>query len=401
MNGTIRVGICGFGERISHVALAFLKNDQRFEIVGYFDPAQRPNGAAIFSDARVDAGKSFPTLEAMLDDAGLDLLMIGSPNDQHLGHIRTGLEFGVKVFSEKPLVTTEADTFELLNLLYLHGRDSVMVGLVLRYSPLFRDFRRLQSEGVLGDVVSLEGSENLGLAHGAFLMRDWRRHESASGGYLLEKCCHDLDLYQGIMGARPRLVSSFGGRKVYVPENSTLENLPAYHDWHGNWDRSLSAFAGDGDIVDFQSAMIQYENGAALAFSSNIHAANKTRRICAMGINGMIEGDFERNYLVAYDAPSGKEVFRTSYEFDSSDGHYGAEQLMVADIAAHLFDGAALPVTAVDALEAGLTAIKLDEARNTGMVVDLTSSWRRFDAALLGAASPQVTPTTRCDHTNR
>src|SRR5690606_38362564 len=121
-------------------------------------------------------------------------LMVGSTNDLHLSHIRAGLEAGVRVFSEKPLVTTEEQTFALLELLRQYGQDSLMVGLVLRYSPLYRDFRRLQDQGVLGNIVSLEGSENLGLAHGAFLMRDWRRHEKTSGGYLLEKCCHDFDL---------------------------------------------------------------------------------------------------------------------------------------------------------------------------------------------------------------
>ena len=28
-------------------------------------------------------------------------------------------------------------------------------------------------------------------------MRDWRRYGHYSGGFMLEKCCHDLDLYNG------------------------------------------------------------------------------------------------------------------------------------------------------------------------------------------------------------
>ena len=42
----------------------------------------------------------------MLDSEKLDLLMVGSPNHMHLDHIRIGLERGLKVFTEKPVVTT-------------------------------------------------------------------------------------------------------------------------------------------------------------------------------------------------------------------------------------------------------------------------------------------------------
>ena len=36
-------------------------------------------------------------------------------------------------------------------------------------------------------------------------------------------------------------------------------------------------------------------------------------------------------------------------------------------------------VSVLDALEAGLTAIKIDESRRTGQVVELTDTWARFD----------------------
>jgi hypothetical protein len=41
----------------------------------------------------------------------------------------------------------------------------------------------------------------------------------------------------------------------------------------------------------------------------------------------------------------------------------------------------------VDALEAGLLALSMDEARKTHSVIDMTPIWRRFDAALAGQAN--------------
>ena len=46
--------------------------------------------------------------------------------------------------------------------------------------------------------------------------------------------------------------------------------------------------------------------------------------------------------------------------------------------------GTPLPVSVVDALEAGLLAISIDEARKTRSVVDMAPIWRQFDAALAG-----------------
>ena len=40
-------------------------------------------------------------LEALLDAEKLDLLMVGSPNNMHLDHIRIGLERGLKIFCRK------------------------------------------------------------------------------------------------------------------------------------------------------------------------------------------------------------------------------------------------------------------------------------------------------------
>ena len=43
--------------------------------------------------------------------------MIGSPNHLHLEHIKIGLNAGVKMFAEKPIVIDENQSFELAKLL--------------------------------------------------------------------------------------------------------------------------------------------------------------------------------------------------------------------------------------------------------------------------------------------
>jgi hypothetical protein len=55
---------------------------------------------------------------------------------------------------------------------------------------------------------------------------------------------------------------------------------------------------------------------------------------------------------------------------------------MARDIAAHLTEGAPLPVSVNDALEAGLLAMSIDEARRSATVVDMAPAWDEFDRAL-------------------
>ncbi|MDN3719205.1 Gfo/Idh/MocA family oxidoreductase [Roseibium salinum] len=115
--------------------------------------------------------------------------MIGSPNFLHLEHLKTALRSDVRhIFCEKPIVTTETETFEFLDLLKDHGGpERVLVGLVLRYSPLYTELQKSLKAGQIGKVVSIEAAEHIGPYHGSFFMRDWRRYAKNSGGFMLEK----------------------------------------------------------------------------------------------------------------------------------------------------------------------------------------------------------------------
>jgi predicted dehydrogenase len=384
----MRVGVVGLGYRLGYLAHVFSEMVPDFEVAAYVDPA--PAGLSYATERGVVIGKAHDSLEAMLEaEPDLDLLMVGSPNHTHLDHLKTGLAYGKKIFAEKPVVTSIEDTIELAGLIGAHAPDQVMVGLVLRYAPLYVDLRQAQAEGLLGDIVSIEASEHIPPYHGAFFQRDWRRYEKYSGSFMLEKCCHDLDLYNGVMGCRPKFVASFGGRKAFVPQNAPekagINDLEVYHRKPSGWQGSERVFDGDGDIIDFQTAIVEYENGASLAFHTNMNVPDDFRRFAVMGAKGQAEGDFIRNFFKVTDARTAKRLTEKTYKTSSLSQHYGADEQMAADIARHVRDGAPLPVSVTDALEAGLLALAMDEARKTHTVVDMGPIWRRFDAALSGA----------------
>jgi predicted dehydrogenase len=245
------------------------------------------------------------------------------------------------------------------------------------------DLRAAMAEGVLGEVVSLEANEHIAPSHGAFFMRDWRRKAARSGGFMLEKCCHDLDLYDMITGSRPARVASFGGRRSFVPGNAPASNSEAemFHVKPSVWESTDDPFLSDGDIVDFQTALLDYESGATLAFHTNLNVPDEHRRFCVIGTHGMAEGDFVRGFLRITRRNGSRFADHDYTGGDLRGAHYGADALMVRDVAAYLRgEAGALPVSILDAMEAGIAALATDQARTEGRIVDLTDTWARLDA---------------------
>ena len=177
------------------------------------------------------------------------------------------------------------------------------------------DLRQAQADGLIGQIVSIEASEHIPPYHGAFFMRDWRRYERYSGSFMLEKCCHDLDLYNGVMGCRPQRVASFGGRRTFVPATSRPRRASttwkSIHRKPSGWQGTDKVFDSDGDIIDFQTAIVEYENGVGTDLPHQSQCARTISAASAvMGAKGMAEGDFIRNFFRVPDAADRQQADR-------------------------------------------------------------------------------------------
>ena len=380
----MKIGVVGLGNRIAHVFYELKKINNKAELVAYVDP--QPIGKNYAIKNNFFPTKNYLTLGEMISNESLDLLMIGSPNHLHLEHIKEGLNAGLKIFAEKPIVVDENQTFELAKLIKEFGSNQILVGLVLRYSQHARSVRDLLNKNLIGNVVSIEASEHIMPWHGGFFMRNWRRKEKYSGGFILEKCCHDIDFYSMIVNSRPIKVASFGGRNSFIPENQPKESIQEYTKYNlEGWEARKEVFDSDADIVDHQVAIIEYENGATLAFHTNMRVPDEFRRFAVIGTNGMVEGDFVRGYLKAHDQKN-NIILDENYgaAFGEIKGHYGADSLMLKDINNHLINSkiSELPVGVIDCMEAGLVAMKIDESRKTGKIVDMKETWKIFDSYL-------------------
>tara|TARA_A100001015_G_scaffold246474_1_gene282903 strand:- start:127 stop:711 length:585 start_codon:yes stop_codon:yes gene_type:complete len=175
----MKIGAIGLGNRIAHVYHELSQINQDADLVAFVDP--QPIGKDYAEKNNFFPSQEYSSLNEMLSNEKLDLLMIGSPNHLHLDHIKIGLNAGIKIFAEKPIVVDEAQSFELAKLLGEFGQDQVLVGLVLRYSQHARSVRNLIDKNILGNIISIEASEHIMPWHGGFFMRNWRRKEKFSG----------------------------------------------------------------------------------------------------------------------------------------------------------------------------------------------------------------------------
>ena len=395
----LRVGAVGCGARGRHI-LQRLQDTGRARVTALYDPAAEA-AQQVRTELGTDAAVTGGYREVVERD-DVDLVVVASPDHAHTEPAVAAFEHGKHVFCEKPMATTVADCQAIWDASRAAGRQ-LFVGFVLRYAPFYRGIKERLDRGDLGRVVSIEANENLSATQGAFFHRDWRRFRKFTGSYLLEKCCHDLDILTWFAGALPRRVASFGGRTVFTPRPRAplycrdcdldcahrlrLEHPPPKPDEEAEVEMNhgrrldLCCFNSDKDIVDHQVAIIEYDNGVRATFHSNQNGAMPSRRMYVAGEAGCIEGDLYWGHFqyapVAWSPHfEGSEWQRT--EVGNIGQHGGGDRRQLAACVAALLDGTPPPAGGRAGLVASVTALAIDEARLRGSVIDLGERWRRL-----------------------
>ncbi|QUD86935.1 Gfo/Idh/MocA family protein [Phenylobacterium montanum] len=384
---TYRIGVIGLGQRIAHVLAAMAEVGWSLDLAGYADPM--PIGLPILDEAGIAPGRAFADEKALLAAGPFDLVMIGSPNHLHLTHLLAAFEAGWPIFAEKPIVRTEAESCELARRLARGGVPPLHIGLVMRSMPIVREVIARVDGGQLGQVVSIDATEHLPPEHGGYLARNWRRRQDWGGSYLLDKVCHDFDIFGRLAGARAERVASFGGRRIFTPERAEArrtydDGSEAFLMSDPGWAGSNDAFQSDMDVTDHQVALVEYQNGVRLAFHSNTLTGLQERRWYIAGTEATLLADLVRNKLMIRSPLDRVKPERIDFGNRTGDNHNGADQAMALDLLASLEGRAAFPVTAHDSLEAGLTVMAIDRAMDERRMVECAPMWAAYDAARKG-----------------
>ncbi|HXU99771.1 MAG TPA: Gfo/Idh/MocA family oxidoreductase [Caulobacteraceae bacterium] len=377
-----RIAVIGLGQRIAHVLGAMAEVGWSLEVAGYVDPA--PVGLPILGGFGIDPGRAWADIPALLADGPFDLMMIGSPNHLHLEHLIAAFAARSPIFVEKPIVRTRTETLVLARA--LAAAPPIYVGLVMRSMPIVREVIARLDAGGLGELVSIDATEHLHPEHGAYLARNWRRRETWGGSFMLDKVCHDFDIFARLAGSRAASVASFGGRRIFRPDRGDVartysDGEAAYALRDAGWAGANDAFRSDMDLNDHQVAIVRYAGGPVLAFHSNSHVALQERRWYLAGTGGTLIADLVRNKLMVRSAMERGKPERIDFAGRTDDLHNGADQAMALDLLASLDSRRPFPVTPSESMEAGLTVMAIDEAAASGEVVDCAPMWAALDEA--------------------
>ena len=381
---TYRIGVIGLGQRIAHVLAAMKEVGWSLEVANHVDPA--PVGASILAEAGIEPGHACGSVAALLATGPYDLVMIGTPNHLHFEHLNLALDAGWPVFSEKPIVRTVEESYAITKRLSAGGNPPLFIGLVMRSMSIVRETIARCDSGELGEIISIDATEHLPPEHGGYLARNWRRKAQWGGSYLLDKVCHDFDIFGRIARSRPAKVASFGGRRIFTAQRTNVPKTydngeAAYALRDAGWAGANDSFQSDMDVTDHQTAMLEYENQIRLTFHANSHVSLPERRWYIAGTEGTLIADLVRNKLMIRSALDRRKPERIDYGGVTADSHNGADQAMACDLLATLETGAVFPVTPFESIEAGLTVMAIDQAMEAGTMLDCAELWAGYDAA--------------------
>ena len=211
--------VIGYGGRGGlYVHLLRKCGEKALEAVCDIDAAKLDNAVR---DTGISADKLYSDPEKFFAAGKLaDALIISTMDRTHYEYAVRALKLGYHLLLEKPIAETKEECEEIAALAARLGRR-VMVCHVLRYSPFYNIIKDKIDSGALGRVVTVSQTENVGYFHQAhsFVRGNWGNSDKSSP-MILQKCCHDMDIFCYLIGKDCKSVSSFGSLEYFNEANA-------------------------------------------------------------------------------------------------------------------------------------------------------------------------------------
>jgi predicted dehydrogenase len=177
--GVVIVGFGGMGYQHS----LMISQVSRLKLLGAYD---------IKAEAREKAAKSgikaYSSLDAVLADPAVEIVLIATPNDTHKDIAIKAMKAGKHVICEKPVCLNSTELAAILAVAAETGKV-FQVHQNRRWDEDYLIVKKLYDENLIGEVFHIEtrvqGSRGI--------PGDWRRLEAQGGGMMLDWGVHLLD----------------------------------------------------------------------------------------------------------------------------------------------------------------------------------------------------------------
>ncbi len=208
--------------------------------------------AAIVERRGDAAAKAYPgtktlrSVEELLAEPGISLVVVATPNETHFGLAKQALEAGKHVVIDKPFAPTSAEAAELIELAKSQGR-LVMPFHNRRWDGDFITVKKVLASGALGRLVTFESHFDRYRP----ILREgtWKESQSAANGLLMDLGPHLVDQALALFGLPATVTASIRTDR----DNTRIEDA---------FDIALRypEYEGHGLLVWCRSSMLACDN---------------------------------------------------------------------------------------------------------------------------------------------
>ncbi|MBN2982314.1 Gfo/Idh/MocA family protein [Cohnella algarum] len=198
MSSKLKIGIIGLGGIANfHIAGVQASDDAEVWAICDVNPeALRTRG----DELGIPEERRYESHEALLSAAGIDGVMIGTPNFNHYTIASEAIRQGIPFALEKP-IAMNAHEARLLHDQWMANPVPHIVCFTYRYKAAARYAKRLIEEGKLGKIHHIYSQYLQGWAVSEDIPLVWRFNKALSGsGALGDLGSHILDLHRFLVG---------------------------------------------------------------------------------------------------------------------------------------------------------------------------------------------------------
>ena len=334
----LNLGIIGYGGRASGVISEILKTGE-VRIAAITDIRNDEIKEKLDAEGYTDI-RYYTDADMMIKSEKLDGVFVGTRCSMHTHFALLVAKYGLPLFLEKPVSTTDEDLLRLEGILP-EMNEKTVVSFPLRLTTLCRKVKEIVASGKLGRIEHIQAYNNVSYGRGYF--HKWYREESETGGQFLQKATHDLDYINDLLdGNKPVRICAmksqqiFGGdepsgkRCAECEKTDICPESPKNLLRNGDGARGdFCCFAKDVTIEDSGSCILEYESGMHVVYSQDFivrkDAGKRGARL--IGFYGTLEFDWVSGKITVYHH---QEDVKEEYTVGMGIGHYGGD-VMLAD----------------------------------------------------------------------
>lgn len=389
---TFKIGIIGAGMRTVFLVNEILKREE-LQIVAVSDISQHSmDQLCSLYEKNWDKYLNYKDL---LDRDDIEGVIIASPDYVHEEQAIAAFEAGKHLFLEKPIAITVEGGKRVLEARDKSGK-TLLIGFVLRYNKAYRKMKELISSGLIGELKTGWILHSVG-AGSDWYFHDWHGSMKNTGGLLLQKGSHDLDIINWVVDSKVKRIAAFGSQDFFggnKPNDLVCQKCEdrnkcseAIVDRNINWKRpdgkqtevlynqwrNQCVFREEVDVLDNHQVLLEYENGVKVSYLECHYTPDDNREYIFIGTKGKLKLD-DANDIITVELRHGmrNRKEKITYEnLQSGEGHGGGDKHILDDFIYALSTGKQPAASGEEGLEAIQTGIVAHNAIACKSVMDV------------------------------